>query len=340
MRDRTMLKAAFFSGPVGWIATPPIAYTYGHGRRERLATLCDLHPRIVTLENFAEESPHLRDLEMIFSTWGLPRLTAAQLDQMPKLRVLFYAAGSVAHFARPYLERGVQVVSAKEANADSVAEFCLAQILLGMKGYFRNSREYIAPATWPGSFRGPGNYEETVALIGVGAVARKTAGLLRSFKLRLLMVEDCLTDTEARSLGATKVSLDEAFATAFVVSNHLADFPHTRRLIQARHFRSMRPGAVFLNTGRGAQVDEPGMAEVLTVRPDLTALLDVTETEPLPASSPLYALPNVHLSTHLAGAMNSEAPRLADLVIAEFLAYQAGRPLRHSVALESLPVRA
>lgn len=340
MQTTPKIKAAFFSGPANWLPSSPIDYTYGHGRRARLATLCDLHPRIVTAENFTAELPALQGLEVIFSTWGMPCLSAAQLELLPKLRVVFYAAGSVSHFASHYLERGIQIVSAKEANADSVAEFCLGQILLGTKGYFRNSREYRMPARWDSCFRGPGNYEETVALIGVGAVARKTAAMLQHFKLKLLLVEDYLSDAEARTLGGTKVSLEDAFASAFVVSNHLADFPHTRGAIRARHFRALRPGAVFINTGRGQQVDEADLAAVFAERTDLTALLDVTEAEPLPAESPLYALPNVHLSTHLAGALNNEAPRLADLVIDEFLAYRAGQPLRHSVTLESLSLRA
>ncbi|MBI5425834.1 MAG: hydroxyacid dehydrogenase [Opitutae bacterium] len=340
MRTTHKIKAAFFSGPADWLPISPIDYTYGNGRRAQLAALCDLYPRTVTAENLAGMVPELSELEVIFSTWGMPCLTETQLEFFPKLRVLFYAAGSVSHFAAPFLKRGIQIVSAKEANADSVAEFCLGQILLGTKGYFRNSREYRAPEAWPSCHRGPGNYAETVALIGVGAVARKTAALLRHFKLKLLLVEDYLSEAEAHALGGTKVSLEEAFTSAFVVSNHLADFPHTRGAIRTHHFLSMRPGAVFLNTGRGPQVDEAGLVEALARRPDLTALLDVTEAEPLPSGSPLYALPNVHLSTHLAGAMNNEAARLADLVIDEFIAYRDGQPLRHSVAPGSLTQRA
>lgn len=340
MRSAEKIPAAFFAGLANWLPSPPIDYTYGNGRRVLLSTLCALHPRVITQEIFATEAPALKEIEVIFTTWGMPQLSEEQLDLMPKLRVVFYAAGSVSHFAEPLLRRGIQVVGAKEANADSVAEFCLGQILLGTKGYFRNSREYRSPDMWSAGYRGPGNYDETVALIGVGAVARKTAALLRRFKLKLLLVEDYLSPAEARGLGGTKATLEEAFATAFVVSNHLADFTHTRGLIRSQHFRAMRPGAVFLNTGRGAQVDESGMIEALTARPDLTALLDVTETEPLPLDSALYRLPNVHLSTHLAGAMNNEAPRLADLMIDEFLAYRAGQPFRHSVTLESLALRA
>ena len=83
-------------------------------------------------------------------------------------------------------------------------------------------------------------------------------------------------------------------------------------MLNAALFRSMRPGATFINTGRGAQVNESDMAAVFGARPDLTALLDVTWPEPPEAGSPLYTLPNVHLSSHIAGSLGNEVVRMAD----------------------------
>jgi phosphoglycerate dehydrogenase-like enzyme len=74
--------------------------------------------------------PELRDLEVIFATWGLMPLTKAQLDCLPSLRALLYAAGTVRYFARPLLRRGIIVTSSAAAGAVPVAEFTLAQILL------------------------------------------------------------------------------------------------------------------------------------------------------------------------------------------------------------------
>lgn len=68
----------------------------------------------------------------------------------------------------------------------------------------------------------------------------------------------------------------------------------------------MRQGATFINTGRGAQVDEAGLIEVFKRRPDLTALLDITCPEPPEDGSELYTLPNIHLSSHIAGSKNDE----------------------------------
>jgi phosphoglycerate dehydrogenase-like enzyme len=98
----------------------------------------------------------------------------------------------------------------------------------------------------------------------------------------------------------------------------------------------MRPGATFINTGRGAQVNEPELAAVLKRRPDLMALLDVTDPEPAPAGSAFYDLPNVQLSSHIAGAHDDEVVRMADYMIEEFRHWQKGEPLRYAVSPELL----
>ena len=102
----------------------------------------------------------------------------------------------------------------------------------------------------------------------------------------------------------------------------------------------MRPGAAFINTGRGATVVESDLAEVLAARPDLTALLDVTSPEPAPADSPWYALENVHLSSHIAGSGGKEVVRMADYCLEEFEAWKAGKPLRYQVTADMLATMA
>ena len=82
----------------------------------------------------------LSDVELIFSTWGMPSLSEEQLALLPKLKAVFYAAGATDSFARPFFARDVKVLSAWLANAIPVAEFCAAQIVLALKGYFRNTR--------------------------------------------------------------------------------------------------------------------------------------------------------------------------------------------------------
>lgn len=330
-----MKRAAFFNQD-----PERLERVFGRGRRERLERLVDLYPHVVTSENFADHADRLRDLEVIFSTWGMVPMGAGELARLPALQAVFYAAGTVQSFARPLLRRGILLVSSWAANAVPVAEFSLAQILLSCKGYFRNTRSLLSPALRRRAPRGPGAFGETVGIIGAGMVGRRVCRLLRPFELKVIAHDPYLEDEEAARLGVEKVELDAVFARSCVVSNHLPDLPATRGMLDRRLFAGMREGATFINTGRGAQVVEEDLIGVLRERPDLTALLDVTDPEPPLEGSEFYTLPNVHLSSHIAGSQGDEILRQADYAIAEFENWAAGRPLRYRVTLEMLKTMA
>ena len=179
---------------------------------------------------------------------------------------------------------------------------------------------------------GRGIYGETVALLGIGAVSRHLLTLLKPLKLRIIAVCEYLSPEQARELGIDAlVTIEEAFREAYVISNQLADKPDNVGVLTEAHFTSMRPGATFINTGRGAQVNEPGLIAAFKARPDLTAILDVQHPEPPVLGSELFILPNIHLNSHLAGSNNDEVRRLADCMIDEFQRWQAGQPLQYQV---------
>lgn len=333
-----MLKSAFFNQAVQAGHRSNIDYVYAEGRRKRVAEISDLYPTVITSENFAQEVDNLQDLDVIFSTWGMPPLTSEEIDQLPNLKSVFYAAGSVKNFARPFLEKGINVSSAISANAIPVAEFCLAQILLSCKRYFTNTR-MNSEGGWHHSEAGKGVYGETIALIGVGEISRKLLELLKPFQLRVIAVSNYLSQApaEAKELGIDSlVTIEEAFEQAYVVSNHLPNLETNKKIITEKHFASMRENATFINTGRGAQIDEEALAKVFKTRPDLTALLDVTFPEPPLEDSPLRALGNIQLSSHIAGSLNDEVMRMADYMIEEFLRFEKGENLEYSIDLDIL----
>lgn len=327
-------KAAFFGNPGA------VDRVYGAGRKERASSLTKMFPAVVGLADFDSGTVPLEDLEVIFSTWGMPALTPRQLNQMPKLEAVFYAAGSVQPFARPFLERGLLVVSAWRANAVAVAEFTVAQILLANKGYFQNTQDCRRQSPWREARHGPGNYGETVSILGAGAIGRKLIRLLQPFGLEVLVFDPYLPDEEAARLGVEKVSLEEAFGRANVVSNHLANNSETVKMLNGPLLARLRDGATFINTGRGQTVQEEDLVRLLQERPSLTALLDVTDPEPPETDSPLYTLPNVHLTSHIAGAIGREVLRMADLCLDEFVAWQEGRPVQNAVTLAQLETMA
>lgn len=310
---------------------------YGQGRRQRVAVLTELYPHVVHAGNFDEHAPHLADVEVIFATWGMIRFEGRHFLAMPKLEAVFYAAGNVKAFAEALIQHGVTLVSAWEANAIPVAEMCLSQILLSLRGYFRSERGYRELRTHDAkTFRKAGVNGETVGMIGMGKIGTRLTMLLKDYPLKVIAHDPYLTEDRASSLGVERVSLAQVFARSLVVCNHIPDLPSTKGVLGREQFAAMRDGATFINTGRGTQVVETDLIEVLRARPDLTALLDVTWPEPPAADSPLWSLPNLIISPHIGGTTGDEVVRLADLVIKEFESWDAGRGLTQQVTAEVL----
>ncbi len=314
-----------------------VSNIFDEPRRERISHNAQLHPVVLTPENINQFAKEAARVEVLFTCWDFPHELLTP-ERFPALKLVLFSGGSVKYFARPLLERGVQVVGARVSNAIAVAHFCLAQIILACKGYFANTRMCRAAENMHAKkcYQGPGLYGEKIALLGMGAVARELAVLLKPFDLKVLAVDPYLTTAEAGELGVELVTLEKAFSTAFVVSNHFPNLSQLNGVLNRSLFSTLRPNATFINTGRGAQVNEADLIEVACARPDLTVLLDVTEPEPPLAGSPLYELPNVQLSSHIAGAINDEVRRQGDFVIEEFERYAAGKPLLHADRLESL----
>lgn len=111
-------------------------------------------------------------------------------------------------------------------------------------------------------------------------------------------------------------------------------------LLNGHLLKSLPVNATFINTGRGRTINHDDLLCVLQARPDLTALLDVTEPEPLPVSHPLRALPNVHLTSHIAGSIGAEVARMGQVAIEEFECWMRGEPLRHAVVPQMLETMA
>jgi phosphoglycerate dehydrogenase-like enzyme len=131
------------------------------------------------------------------------------------------------------------------------------------------------------------------------------------------------------------VGLSELLSNADVASLHAPLLPETRHMLGAREFALMKDGATFINTARGAIVDHAALeAELVSGR--LNAVLDTTEPEVLPPGSPLYRLPNVLLTPHIAGSLGTETQRLADYVVDEVERFARGQALKYRVRYDEL----
>ena len=315
-----------------------------------LAALRDEAGLVARAEPFARAdilSGAAEGVEAVFSSWGMPSLSADVIaTHLPRLRAVFYAAGSVQAFARPFLSRGVRVFSAWRENALPVAEVAVSQILLANKGFFQACRRNRSKDAHSPSYRYfssfPGNFDCRVGLLGCGVIGRLVARALRAHRLEVLVFDPFLPDADAAALGVRKTSLEEIFATCQTISNHLANNARTQGMLGHALFSTMLPNATFLNTGRGAQVVEADLARALAEKPDRTAVLDVTWPEPPEDGSPLYALPNVFLTPHLAGSSGNEVRRMGEAMLEEFRTWRAdpAAPSKREVTPEMLETMA
>lgn len=299
---------------------------------------------VYTKDDVLSDPEKFKATEFIFSTWGMPTFTEEEIKScLPSLKAVFYGAGTVQTFARPFLECGIKVFSAWAANAVPVAEYTVAQIVLANKGFFSSNRlakmgDRKAALQCFHSY--PGNYNVKIGIIGAGMIGKLVINMLKNYNLEVLVFDPFLPDEKAKELGVKKVSLETAFRECQVVSNHLADNEQTKDLLGGSLFKKMLPYATFLNTGRGAQVVENDLIEVLKNRPDLTAVLDVTFPEPPTDDSEFYTLPNCILTPHIAGSAGNEVLRMGEYMKEEYKKFIQNEPCKYEVTLEMLKTMA
>jgi len=305
----------------------------------RLLAVLDFDPELVA-EDFADPAvqPVLAEAEVLVSSWGTPRLDDEAMAKAPKLRAVLHAAGTVKSImGEAAWERGMAVSSSSGANALPVAEYTLAAILMAGKGIFQQREDFRKERSFTLGYIHPevGNFGRTIGIVGASKIGRRVLDLLRPFDFEVLVADPYLDAAEAESLGAALVDLDSLAARCDVVSVHAPDLPETVGLIDADRLAAMKDGTVVMNTARGRLVDTDALtAELLTGR--LSAVIDVTHPEPLPSNSPLYDLPNVFLTPHVAGSHGNELSRMGLFMVEEAERFAAGAELAHRVDPETL----
>jgi phosphoglycerate dehydrogenase-like enzyme len=313
--------------------------------RAVLAEKLDFAPPFYAKEDAGLHKGEWKDVAYLFSTWAAPELQSEELaEYFPNLKAVFYAAGSVQYFARPFLKRGARVFTANEALSLPVVEFAAAQIFLANKGYFQAQRLYH-DGSWDKAKKYcamfPGNEGTAVGILGAGRIGSGVICKLREGRVKVNVFDPFLSAENAVKLGAEKAdTLEELFSSSFVISNHLANNEQTKGMLQYRHFTLMHDYGTFINTGRGAQLDENGLARALKEKPHRTALLDVTWPEPIQPDHPFCGMDNVLLSPHIGGPTGNELIWMGEYITKEFLSFISNGPLRSEVTEEMLATMA
>lgn len=291
----------------------------------------------------ADELPQdlLPDIEILYTLTCLPLP-----EQAPSLRwVQFHLAGIDHVQDHPLLRSEVALTTLSGAAAPQMGEFILTCLLALGHRLPRMTRDQYAKQ-WAENrferFRPVELRGNTVGILGYGSVGREVARLCRAFGAKVLAVKRDLMHPEARGyqpggLGDPAGELVERLYPPQAIASmaSLCDFlvvavpltGETRGLVGRNVFKNMKPGAFLIDVSRGGVVDHGALIEALTEKRLAGAALDVYPVEPLPESSPLWEMPNVILSPHIAGASGEYFERAADLFRENLRRYLAGQPL-------------
>ncbi len=281
----------------------------------------------------------LAETEVIVGHWGCPLFGPEFFESAPKLRLFAYSAGTVKMYLTEDLwERNIAVTSGADANAEPVAEYTLAMILLANKRVFPAIDRESHRTGWtpPDTAAAHGNWNKTIGLVSASLTGKRVARLLEAFPHLEVQIYDPFADADTiEALGATKQeSLLELCAQADVLSIHAPALPETHNLIGRAELGALCDGATVINTSRGHCLDLDALtAELESQR--LFAIIDVTDpVEPVPSDHPLRTLPNAVLTPHIAGSQGTELARMSEWVIDEVDLYATGRALRNPITPE------
>jgi glyoxylate reductase/D-3-phosphoglycerate dehydrogenase len=234
----------------------------------------------------------------------------------------------------------VPVANNGGANAIAVAEHTIMLMLAVQKRLVRFHNDVVAGKWRAGNPDESRIYElagKTLGIVGLGNIGKKVARRAAAFDMAVQYYDIVrLTEDREDALGVRFALLTEILSTSDVVTLHVPLLAETRHMIGVRELKLMKDGATLINTARGS-ICEPVALEAELVRGRLSAVLDTTEPEELPASSPLFSLPNVLLTPHIAGSLGAETQRLADCIVEEVERFCRGQALRYAVRHDELP---
>jgi phosphoglycerate dehydrogenase-like enzyme len=290
-------------------------------------------------EELAELLP---GVDAVVTSWGSPNFSPGMLAVADRLKIVGHAAGSVKNrMPKEGYDRGIVVLSAAAVIADSVAEYTLWAMLSMQRDLYPYDALMRSEGGWKRSDTSYAHelYYKKVGLVSASMVGRRVIDLLKPFHCEVLVYDPYLSEEETTTLGVTKASLEEIFATCDIVSLHAPVTPETREMITAAHFRSMQDGALFINTARAWVVEYAAMmAELRTGR--LRTVLDVFDHEPLPADDELRSIPHVFLTPHVSGHTTESRLRLVEAIAEDMVRFFNSEPLRYAVTWDRLQIMA
>lgn len=203
-------------------------------------------------------------------------------------------------------DRGIAVFNAPGGNTVAAAELTMA-LMLSLVRRVTEADRSMRQGEWDrAAFQGVELRGRTLGLVGAGRIGSEVATRCRAFGMDVLVYDPYLTAERAVGMGARLVELDYLLENADVISCHVPLSDETRGMIDSAAISKMKDGVFLINASRGGVISEEALVDALNHGAIAGAALDVYETEPLPADSPLRSAPNLVHTPHL-GASTKEA---------------------------------
>jgi D-3-phosphoglycerate dehydrogenase len=262
-------------------------------------------------------------------------LTKRVIGSAPRLRLVVCTRGGPVNVnIAAATHAGIAVSCTPGRNATAVAEYTLLLMLAALRR-LPDAHASLAAGEWRSGMYA---YSECggeidgsiVGIVGFGEIGRRVASRVRALGAQVI-AHDPFVKPESAPDGVALVSLEDLLGRADIVTLHARLTLDTRGLIGAEALARMRPGAILVNTARGALLDYDAAAAALESGGLRGLALDVFPEESAPAGSPLLKLPGVVLSPHLAGATRETAHRAASVAALELQHFALGLPLQHVV---------
>jgi len=262
------------------------------------------------------------------------RIDEEIIRNAPNLKVISnYAVGFDNIDIAAATRRGIPVSNTPGVLTQATADFAFALLMTAARRVTEADRS-VRAGTWktwgPTTLLGADIYQATLGLIGLGRIGQAVAQRARGFDMRVLCY-DPLLPAESIPQRVEMVSLEHLFAQSDFISLHVPLTPHTYHLINAQAFQQMKPGAILINTARGAVVDTDALLHALQTGQIAAAALDVTDPEPIPADHPLLKLENLVIAPHIASASTTTREKMAVMAAENILAGLNQQPLPNCV---------
>ncbi|MBQ7223437.1 MAG: hypothetical protein IJS38_02585 [Erysipelotrichaceae bacterium] len=237
-----------------------------------------------------------------------------------------------------YTERGVKVCVCPGRNSEPVSDYAVTLMLALNRNV---ARDNVAHRTgWKYATYAPDRpdyrplliSDATIGFVGFGIIAKKVVNKLSGLKPKRLVAYDPYANKEeAARMGVELIPLNEVMKQSDIISIHARLLPETQGLVGAEQISLMKPTALFINTARGALVDEEALTKALQEDKIRGAALDVFSVEPLPEDHPLRKLPNVIITPHIAGAAGDTFRIVNDIMCDELERYLSNSELKNQI---------